>query len=231
MTWTTQPYCSRADVLVTLDPQMGSADNDFIDSLILQAQEDIDTELGYSFQQDGTSMSPASRQYSGTGEEWLWIDPLISPYATGTPPTGTVLETTFTQYLSPAGFWVSGAATTTDISADIILKPDNYASSAPYYAWKLTRKSGLPFMAGPQNYQVFGVWGQPVRSGQIYPGVPNDIMRACIRLVIHYYKQRDTAYADLVTEQGGIRERYNADWPTDVMRTIVRRQHHRFLTR
>lgn len=233
MTWTTQAYCTLADVKLALDPNLGSTDDTFIAELIVQAQADLDSEIGYSFQQDGTSNTPATRIYDGAGLDSLWIDDLISLYGGGgcTPtPCGAVFETTRVTYLSTNGVWVPGTTTTYDITADIILQPNNYASyNIP--ARKMVRNSGLDFAAGKQNYKVMGIFGEPIITGQTYPGVPNDLSRACIRLVVHYYKMRDTNYADMMQEQGGIRERYTKDWPDDVKRIVAKYSHTRFLTR
>lgn len=239
MVWTTQSYCTLADVKLALDPNLGSTDDGFITSLITEAQADLDSEIGYSFQQDGTSSVPATRLYDGNPYEYsprnesLWIDDLISLYGGGgcTPtPCGAVFEVVTTTYLSPSGIWVPGTTTTYDITADIILKPNNFASyNIP--ANRMVRFSGLGFNPGTQNYKVLGIFGRPILPGQTYPGVPNDIMRACIRLAVHYYKMRDTNYADMLQEQGGIRERYTKAWPDDVKRIVAKYQHHRFVTR
>src|SRR6266567_974892 len=233
MAWTTQAYCTRADVKLALDPNLGATDDAFIDGLIVQAQGDLDGEIGYSFQQDGTSGTPASRLYDGMDQDFLAIDGLISLYGGGgcTPtPCGAVFEIAVNSFLSSGGIWITGTPVTTDITADIILKPNNYlAYGIP--ARKLTRNSGLAFVKGNQNYQVKGIFGQPIIAGQTYPGVPNDLSRACIRLVIFYYKMRDTNYADMVQEQGGVREKFLKTWPMDVQRIVRKYARVRFLTR
>lgn len=218
MTWTTTPYCTLADVKTALDPSMSTADDAFISSLILQAQADIDREVGYSFQQDGTTQSPATRLYDGEGQPTLFIDDIIS--------LSQVLDIYTPTTLSSQGVWVVGTTVTTDITADVILKPNN---TVPAYL--LQRRSGLPFDEGTQNYQVSGVFGEPILPGQVYPGVPNDIMRAAIRLCVHYYKMRDTNYADLTQEQGGIRERYTKTMPTDVVEILSRYKRRFFIGR
>lgn len=233
MTWTTQPYCLLSDVKLALDPNLTTVDDTFISGLIVQAQADLDREIGYSFQQDGTSVAPATRLYDGSGMNDLWIDDLISLYGGGgcTPtPCGAVFETVTTTYLSAGGFWVTGTTITNDVTADILLKPNNYAAYNTT-ARRMVRNSGLQFASGTQNYKVLGMFGQPILPGQTYPGVPNDLSRACIRLSVHYYKMRDTNYADMMQEQGGIRERYTKDWPDDVKRVVANYQHTRFLAR
>ena len=227
MAWTTQAYCTRADVKLALDPNLGSTDDSFIDGLIVAAQGDLDAEIGYSFQQDGTSGTPATRIYDGIGEDFLAIDDLVSLFST---TAGAVFETAVNSFLSSGGIWISGTPVTTDITADIILKPNNYAAYG-ISARKMTRNSGLAFVKGNQNYTVKGIFGQPIVAGQTYPGVPNDISRACIRLAIFYYKMRDTNYADLVQEQGGVREKFLKTWPMDVQHTVRKYARVKFLTR
>jgi hypothetical protein len=218
MAWTTTPYCTRTDVKTALDPNLSTADDTFIDSLILQAQSDIDREVGYSFQQDGTTLAPATRYYDGTGQATLFIDDLIS--------LNQVLEVFTPVSISSSGVYTAGTTVTTDITGDIILKPNN---TIPAYL--LQRRSGLPFEEGVQNYKVLGVFGEPVLPGQFYPGVPNDIMRACIRLAIHYYKMRDTNYSDMTQEQGGVRERYTKTMPQDVVEILDRYKRRFFIGR
>ena len=235
MAWTTQAYCTLADVKLMLDPTLGTQDDTFINGLIAEAQADLDREIGYSFQQDGTSTTPASRLYDGDGTEELWIDDLVSLYTGAggscTPqPCGGVIETYTVTYLQGGVQWVLGATTTRDITADIVLRPNNYlAQGIP--AHKLIRNSGWHFAEGVQNYQVFGVFGVPYLTGQTYPGVPNDVSRACMRLATHYYKMRDTNYADMIQEQGNVRIHYTKGWPDDVKRIVAKYQHTRFYTR
>ena len=221
MTWTTQAYCTLADVKLALDPDMSTNDDTFISGLIEDAQADIDAELGYSFQQDGTTGSPATRLYDGTGDYGLVIDDLVS--------LTQVIETYKNTYETSGGIWAVASITNTDITSDIIVKPNNYTNLG-IPANKLVRNSGNPFYAGYQNYQVIGVFGSPYNANQTYPGVPNDISRACIRLTIHYYKMRDTNYADTMSERGGVRQSYVKAWPADVMRIIRKYQRHLFLT-
>lgn len=241
MTFTAQPYCILNDVKMALDPTITSIDDSWLNQLISEAQADLDSEIGYSFQQDGTSISPATRLYDGmddstssnTAPFTLWIDDLLSLYGGGAcspTPCGAVLETTYNTFLSTNGVWVSTSPITTDITADIILKPNNYASLG-IPAHRMVRNSGLPFQVGTQNYSVMGVFGRPILPGQLYPGVPNDITRACIRLTIHYYKMRDVNYANEMQERGGIRQKYVIDWPDDVMRIVRKYTHRRFVTR
>src|SRR6266851_46877 len=227
MAWSTQVYCTTGDVKLFLDPNLGNTDDTFIGRSITQAQMDLDAEIGYSFQQDGTSGTPATRFYDGIGEDFLAIDDLVSLFST---TAGAVFETAVNSFLSSGGIWITGTPVTTDITADIILKPNNYLASG-VSARKMTRNSGLAFVKGNKNYTVKGIFGQPIITGQTYPGVPEDISRACIRLAIFYYKMRDTNYADLVAETGGVREKFLKTWPVDVQRIVRKYARTRFLTR
>ena len=218
MTWTTQAYCTLPDVKAALDPFMGTNDDTFLNSLIVQAQAAIDREVGYPFQQDGTVGSPATRFYDGENLNVLPIDDLITLTQVVFTYTPTSLNTN--------GVWTSGTTVTQDITADIVLKPNN---TIP--AYQLQRRSGILFDEGLQNYKVSGVFGEPQLPGQVYPGVPNDISRACVRLTVHLYKMRDTNYADMVQEQGGIRERYTKTMPVDVVEVLDRYKRRFFIGR
>lgn len=218
MAWTTQAYCTLSDVKMALDPNMGSTDDTYLSSLIIQAQADIDREVGYTFQQDGTTQSPASRLFDGEGKQRLFIEDIIT--------LTQVVEIYTPTSVGSSGTWVTGQTVTHDITADVVLKPNN---TLPAYL--LQRKSGFPFEEGMQNYQVSGVYGQPVLAGQVYPGVPNDILRATSRLVTHYYKMRDTNYSDMIQEQGGVRERYSKNMPPDVVEIVQRYKRTLFIGR
>jgi hypothetical protein len=218
MTWTTQAYCTLADVKMALAYLQGTQDDDYLSSLILQAQADIDREVGYAFQQDGTVDSPATRFYDGEGQERLFIDDLIT--------LTQVLESNSSTIFSANATWEEVTASPVDITADVILKPNN---TIP--AFILQRKSQYTFEPGVQNYQVSGIFGQPILAGQVYPGVPNDIMRATIRLVTHYYMMRSSSYADIVQDHGGVRVRYTKQIPPDVLEIVQRYKRTLFIGR
>lgn len=199
MPYSTNPYCDNADVKMALDPQMGTTDDTFIDQLITQAQDVIDTAIGYSFQQDGTSTSPTMRVYDGSNPRSLIVDPMQL--------LTQVVEVQRVSMVGPDGVWQLGNILTVDITADCVLTPNNNPN--PFI---LKRISGVEFLPGLQNYQVSGVFGQPV--------APPGIQRATIRLVVHWFKMRDTNYADVMQEQGGVREKYTKDIPADVLQII-----------
>lgn len=216
MAWTTTPYCTLSDVKVALDPVLGTTDDSFLSTLIIQAQADIDREIGYAFQTDGSVQTPAVRTYDGNNSQRLKIDDCLNVIQ--------VTEKNVTTYLSSQGIWMSGNAQPVDITADIIAKPNNDLPKS-----YLMRYSGIGFEEGVQNYTVYGVFGYPSDASQVYTGVPNDITRACTRLAIHYYKMRDTSYADMIQEQGGIRIRYSKVMPDDVVQIIERYKRRWFL--
>lgn len=200
MAFTTNPYCALNDVKTALNVSLTDTTKDaFIEQLITQAQSYIDTEIGYPFQTDGTSQSPASRFYNGTNMDQLYIDDCVS--------VSQVLETNYSLYLGTNGVWVQNNIGTTDITADIVLGPENILSYGKS-GYLLARLSGLPFIRGKRNYQVFGVFGQS--------SIPLQIARACIRLTIHWYKMRDTNYADVISAQGGVHQRFAKHCPDDV---------------
>ena len=213
MAFTYNPYCTLADAKMALDPNMGTSDDQFIEQLIVQAQADIDREIGYPFQTDGPG---AVRLYDGKGDYVLYINDTLS--------LTQVLEIQQDSVLGPDGFWQLGATTTTDITADCVLKPNN---DTPQYMLK--RRSGLPFEEGIVNYQVTGTFGYPTTPNQLYPGIPADITRITVRLVTHYYKMRDTNYADML-QDGSVRERYIKNMPADVVEVIRRYKRSLFMS-
>lgn len=213
MTFTTNPYCTLAQVKTALDLQKTTQDT-WIQELIGEAQNAIDREVGYPFQTDGTPTSPALRVYDGNDQEGLFIDFCLS--------INQVKETTYNVILGSQGVYQVGSVQTVDITSDVYLLPNNNAArNLPYY--KMRRLSGYLFGAGHQNYIVAGVFG--------YPTIPADITRACVRLAVHYYKMRDTNYADLLAEQGAVRQRYSKPMPDDVVEILERYKHRNFLCR
>lgn len=226
MAYTSNPYCTLTDVHNALDPNMDTSNDAWLSDLIIQAQTDIDREIGYPFQTDGTTGSPTTRLFDGEEMDTLWIDTCLY-----IAPTGGVIEIQKDTFIGANGIWQVGTQTTIDITADIIMKPNNVS---PQYI--LTRNSGLPFQEGTQNYSVTGVWGWPPMPGggalygQKYAGIPADITRATTRLVTHYYKMRDTNYADMM-QDGNIRERYDKTMPADVVQVIERYKRRKFITK
>lgn len=226
MAWTTNPYCTLSDVKVALDPNMDTTNDSWIADLIIQAQTDLDREIGYPFQTDGTIASPTTRMFNGEDLDTLWIDTCL--YIAS---TGGVIEKQVDTVLGAGGVWITTQVSTIDITADSLLLPNNVS---PQYMLK--RNSGLPFADGTQNYLVTGVWGWPPMPGggalygQKYAGIPADITRATARLAVHYFKMRDTNYADMM-QDGNIRERYDKLMPVDVQQVIERYKRRKFVTR
>lgn len=204
MAWTTNPYATLAQVKSALDIASTQYDTWIQNDLLPEAQSQIDEEIGYPFQTDGTVPSPTARTFSGNDGPSLWIDDCIQ-----------VVTVTQTVYNVILGTFASVTSQTTDITADVVLGPANIS---PGYL--LRRLSGLDFNAGYNNYTVKGVWGQP--------SIPSDITRATIRLTCHYFMQRKTNYADSMSSQGSVRLHYPKDIPLDVQRII--KNHKRTLT-
>lgn len=221
--YTNNPYCTLTDVKQAIDPQLGTQDDTFLSQLIIMAQADIDREVGYPFQTDGTTTAPTTKVYDGQGTDVLAIDPILWLAAAGGSPAGVVEIQRNTVLSSSTGMWQLGTVLTMDITNDVVMLPNN-----DQFKYMLKRISGYSFEEGLQNYRVSGVFGWPplpgqaALPGQIYAGVPADITRATIRLAIHYYKMRDTNYADMTQETGGVRERYTKQMPIDVVEVIQR---------
>src|SRR5690242_7858660 len=87
MAYTTNPYCSLADVHSVLGIPTSDTDDDtwIENTLIVDAQEFIDTYIGYSFQTDGPG---STRVYDGNGLGRLITTEYITAFT-------QVLETTY----------------------------------------------------------------------------------------------------------------------------------------
>jgi len=203
MTWTTNPYATVAQVKAALDITSTQYDG-WLTELLEDAQSEIDSEVGYPFQTDGTVSSPTTRIFSGNDGPSLWIDDCIQ-----------IVQVTETIYNVVLGTIASVTSQSTDITADVVLGPANIS---PGYI--LRRLSGNVFMAGYQNYTIKAQWGQTT--------IPSDITRVTIRLTCHYFLQRKTNYAESMSAQGNVRLHYPKDIPMDVQRIIKR--HKRTLT-
>jgi hypothetical protein len=204
MAYTTTPYATPEQVYVALglSPAAQASDAAWILSdLLPQAQAAIDTYVGFPFQTDGSSGTPTTRVFSGNDADTLLIDPLAT-----LKQVVEINQTTSINYGS--GQIALIASPVLDISADCLLGPDN---TTPGYT--LRRASQLPFYFGSQNYSVSGVWG--------YASVPPEIVRACVRLVIHWYKQRDANYSPQTgNHQYGMQREVMSYMPPDVCRVL-----------
>lgn len=204
MGWTTLPYCDLGDVHAALGfASTDTQDDTWLSALIPIAQQLIDEELGYTFQQNvgGTNT------YDGPADEQtqLLIDDCVS--------ISRVLETTYNVWLGSGGVYQSGTVQTTDITADCILVP---VSNTAGYGILLKRKTGLPFLEGIQNYAVTGTWGRP--------GIPADITYACTRLVVHMYKMRSQDYGATPADAEFGAIKYSSSWPADVRKILCDRK-------
>jgi hypothetical protein len=215
MPFTSNPYCALSDVKLLLGiPSSVTDDDTFISTeLIPAAQAVLDRNIGYPFQTDGTTLAPATRLYSGNDALTMMIDNCIS--------ISQVQETTYNVLLNN-GIWINQNPSTQDITADVILGPDN-SPQIDGYGYTLRRMSGLTFYRGVQNYQVKGVFG--------VPAIPVDITRACARLAVLYFKMRDVNYSDMMTEQGSVRMHFSKTIPDDVQEIINKYRRRLFLVR
>jgi hypothetical protein len=207
MPFTTNPYCTLAQVKSALDLQTTQYDTWISTDLLTEVQSAIDEEVGYPFQTDGTVGSPASRIYSGNGGPQMLIDDCVQ--------ITQVIQTT---YNVTFGTIATVTSQTADITADVVLGPAN--RSPGYFVRRL---SGLDFQEGTNNYTISGVWGEP--------SIPADITRAAIRLTVHYFLQRQASYADRLSEQGNVRVQFSNDIPKDILRILRRYKRTLVLTR
>ncbi|GHO44519.1 head-tail connector protein [Ktedonospora formicarum] len=102
-----------------------------------------------------------------------------------------------------------------DITSECFIGPDD--TDPGFY---ISRYSELPFYRGNKNYRVTGTFG--------LPEVPFEIQRAATRLAVHYFKMRDVSYADTVSEQGSIRQKYSKNMPEDVIELLELRRRRSF---
>jgi hypothetical protein len=209
MAYTSNPYCQLSDVKSVLGKQT-TTDDDWLTSMIPQAQDMIDNELGYSFQTDGTSSQPATRVFSGNGSRVLFTGWIVS--------ISQVVEQSYSLAVAYDGFYDIGTSITNDITQDCVIGPENYNPG-----WQIERLSWGIFEKGRRNYIVSGVFGVPT--------IPPSISRACARIVSHWYKMRDTNYADTLAEQGNVRQKYTKQLPADVVEILDNYRLHRFYSR
>lgn len=194
MAITTNPYCTLQDVKDALALKTSATANDaWISTLIVQAQTQIDRRIGYSFQTEGTAEEPVVKMFSGQDIDFLYVPSIIQLIQVTQFSTGSGQSGLFTR-------------STQDVTDDCYIGPDN-----EFPGWEVRRIMGC-FYQGRRNYSVSAEWG--------YPSIPDDISRACIRIAIHFYKMRDTNYADVLNEQGSIRQKYNKQLPLDVVEIL-----------
>ena len=132
MAFTQKPYALLDDVKAAGSITVSTDDN-FLAALLSQAQTEIDAELGYSFQTDGTVAAPAQRTYNGNGSSQLLIDRCVSvsqvqTYVVGPDVTGALIRT---------------AQTPSDITGDCLLGPVNAS-----VGFLLERLTGASFPLG-----------------------------------------------------------------------------------
>jgi hypothetical protein len=104
-----------------------------------------------------------------------------------------------------------------DITSRCYLGPYNASDSQPYKLVKTGtdvggNRFGSEFSEGRRNISVTGTFGRST--------VPSWVKRITIRLVVHWYKMRDSNYADAMTSQGGNKLIYRKELPKDVREVL-----------
>lgn len=212
MAYTTTPYATLQDVKDALGyGPTNTVSDTWITKMLVMAQATLDQEIGYSFQTDGTIASPATRYYSGNGKPSLFVSEIVS-LASATE----IVQNSFLG--SGGGLWFNSPPSMTDITADVMLGPDNESPSYMIY-----RISGFSFMAGRQNYKLTGVFG--------IPRIPPDINYATTMIAVHNIKKRDTNYADALVEAAGSRQHYVKQLTPDIVEIIELYKHKTFVSR
>lgn len=195
---TTTPYCELSDIKSLLGLR-SNTDDAWLVSMINQAQAVIDGEIGYSFSTDGSVNSPTTKLYDGTDSNTLFtgfIQQIVQ-----------VTRKSYSAAVDASGYFVVATQPEIDITQDCVVGP-----ATEQRHWKIQRLSGSTFDKGIQNIKVVGIFG---------PGdCPPDITRACARIVGHWYRMRDTAYADTLAEQGNVRQKYTKKLPDDVVEIL-----------
>jgi hypothetical protein len=210
MALTNKAYTTVDDVKTAMSLEI-STDDDFIQHLIGQAQKAIDEYLGFAFQTDGTVASPTTKVFDGNGGYQLLIEPIIT--------LSSVTVQTYGFSTDPdTGAITRSYGTATDITGAVFLNPPNLD-----YGFILERVNAV-FPLAKQNIHVAGVWGK-------YAQVPNDIKRACERLTIHYYKQRDANYQDATAEAQFGMMVFQQAMPRDICEILELRRPRIFRTR
>lgn len=214
MAYTNNPYCTLAQVHSALDLTSTAWDNWIANDLIPEAQAFIDEYCGRTWQTDGTVATPTTRLYDGNDRDTLLVDEIVS--------ITSVSETSYLVVLGASGQFNLASTTTVNITADVVLGPTRLVNLGQS-GYTLRRITGLPFTQGMRNYAVVGVFGNA--------NLPPAISRAAVRLCVHWYKMRDTNYADLLTEQGGVRQHYSKQLPADIVEVLDRYRRRPMLSR
>lgn len=206
MAWTTNPYCTLADVHAVLGLQ-STKDDAWLTSLISQAQSFVDEYIGRTFQTNTTT-----QVYDGTDTPTMIIGDCVAGSVT------QVLEKSYAVYWNGMGVGQVAPVTQQDITADCLLGPNNWP-----VGYKLSRISGTPFVRGVQTYTVAATFGNPT--------IPPAIARATARIVAHWYKMKDTAYADSIIDQANVRTKYTKQLPADVIEVLEAYKRRTFVSR
>jgi hypothetical protein len=206
MAWTTNPYCALADVHNVLNLK-STQDDSWITTLISEAQAAVDEYIGRTFQTNTTT-----QVYDGTDMVSMIIGDCVSGSIT------QVLEVNYGVYFTGGGMGLAPTSTPVDITSDCVLGPNNWP-----IGYKLVRISGAPFVRGVQSYKVTATFGNPT--------IPAPIARATARIASHWYKMRDTAYADSIVDQANVRTKYLKPLPPDVVEVLEMYKRRSFVSR
>lgn len=100
-----------------------------------------------------------------------------------------------------------------DITSRCYLGPYNASDSQPYKLVKTGtdvggNRFGVEFNEGRRNISVTGTFGRST--------IPGWVHRIAKRLVVHWFKMKDSNYADAMTSQGGNKLIYRKQIPADV---------------
>lgn len=98
-----------------------------------------------------------------------------------------------------------------DITAQCYLAP--YNANVKYKLVKVSTSStspneGVEFSPGRRNVAVTGTWGRA--------SIPGWVKRIAVRLVVHWVKMQDVNYADMMSDQAGVKQHYMKRIPDDV---------------
>lgn len=203
MAFTNKAYTTVDDVKAAMS-STSTANDDLIQQFIGQAQAAIDEYLGFSFQTDGTTATPATRIYDGNAGRQLLVEPILTLVSVQTqgynfatdPSTGAITRTT---------------STPVDITGACFLGPVGLDYGI------IIERVNAEFPIGKRNIVVTGVFGK-------FATVPADIKRACTRLAIHYFKQMDASYQDKTAAGQYGQLVFQQDIPDDICKLLDQRK-------
>lgn len=129
--------------------------------------------------------------YGGNGNNQLWVDDFVS-------------ITKVEELVRTAGV----ITVINDITTRVLAGP---ANKSPQYILEFADDTEV-FTIGRQNYRLTATFGNPT--------VDPRLTRATLRLVTHWYGMMSTYYADMISDQSGLRQHYKKSIPDDVEQII-----------